>query len=332
VLEVQRNRLLDLGVDWPTSLSFAPLKNVGDVPITIDQLRNLNGGNIGVSAISASVTARKTDGDANTLAAPRIRVRNKEKAKVVIGDKLPTITTTISSGVGGFASESVNYVDVGLTLNVEPTIYLNNEIGIRISLEASTLVDTITTKTGTTAYRIGTRSAATMLQLKDGENQVLAGLIKNDDRSSASHLPGLGDLPIVGRLFGSRHDTRDKTEVVLSITPHLVRNIQRPAANVAEFSAGTEASFRRRPDSAARPPAQLPAPQGMRPPGAPAVAAPAAPAAPAQGAMVPATSVSAGGPPPSAPPSSPVSALPPTPGVQAVPLPRPDVTPVPTRQ
>jgi general secretion pathway protein D len=337
VLEVQRNRLLDLGVDWPTSLSFAPLKNVGDVPITIDQLRNLNGGNIGVSAISASVTARKTDGDANTLAAPRIRVRNKEKAKVVIGDKLPTITTTISSGVGGFASESVNYVDVGLTLNVEPTIYLNNEIGIRISLEASTLVDTITTKTGTTAYRIGTRSAATMLQLKDGENQVLAGLIKNDDRSSASHLPGLGDLPIVGRLFGSRHDTRDKTEVVLSITPHLVRNIQRPAANVAEFSAGTEASFRRRPDSAARPPAQLPAPQGARPPGAPAAAvpaaAPAAPAAPAQGAMVPATSVSAGGPPPSAPPSSnPASSLPPTPGVQAVPLPRPDVTPVPTRQ
>jgi general secretion pathway protein D len=332
VLEVQRNRLLDLGVDWPTSLSFAPLKNVGDVPITIDQLRNLNGGNIGVSAISASVTARKTDGDANTLAAPRIRVRNKEKAKVVIGDKLPTITTTISSGVGGFASESVNYVDVGLTLNVEPTIYLNNEIGIRISLEASTLVDTVTTKTGTTAYRIGTRSAATMLQLKDGENQVLAGLIKNDDRSSASHLPGLGDLPIIGRLFGSRHDTRDKTEVVLSITPHLVRNIQRPPANMAEFSAGTEASFRRRPDGAARPPAQLPAPQGARQPGAPSTAVPAAPAAPAQGAMVPATSVSAGGPPPSAPPSTPASALPPTPGVQAVPLPRPDVTPVPTRQ
>jgi general secretion pathway protein D len=341
VLEVQRNRLLDLGVDWPTSLSFAPLKNVGDVPLTIDQLRGLNASNIGVSALSAQITARKTDGDANTLAAPRIRVRNKEKAKVVIGDKLPTITTTISSGVGGFASESVNYVDVGLTLNVEPTIYLNNEIGIRISLEASTLVDTVTTKSGTTAYRIGTRSAATMLQLKDGENQVLAGLIKNDDRSSATHLPGLGDLPVVGRLFGSRQDTRDKTEVVLSITPHLVRNIQRPAANVAEFNAGTEASFRRRPDGAARAPAQLPAPAGTRAqPGAPASAAAPVPVPPAaagaaaapQGAMVPATSVSAGGPPQSAPPSRPATSLPPTPGVQAVPLPKPDVTPLPARQ
>jgi general secretion pathway protein D len=336
VLEVQRNRLLDLGVDWPTSLSFAPLTTAGAGPLTIAQLRGLNSNNIGVSGVSATIAAKKTDGDANTLAAPRIRVRNKEKAKVVIGDKLPTITTTISSGVGGFASESVNYVDVGLTLNVEPTIYLNNEIGIRISLEASTLVDTIQTKTGTTAYRIGTRSAATMLQLKDGENQVLAGLLKNDDRSSATHLPGLGDLPIVGRLFGSRQDTRDKTEVVLSITPHLVRNIQRPAANVAEFSAGTEASFRRRPDGAARAPAQLPV---RLQPGAPAPAAavpssatPApAPSAP-QGGMIPATSVSVGGPPPAAPPSVPATSLPPTPGVQAVPLPKPDVTPVPAQQ
>jgi general secretion pathway protein D len=322
VLEVQRNRLLDLGVDWPTSLSFAPLAGPGGGPLTIDQLRGLNSGNIGVSGISAVATAKKTDGDANTLANPRIRVRNREKAKVVIGDKLPTITTTISSGVGGFASESVNYVDVGLTLNVEPTIYLNNEVGIRISLEASTLVDTIQTKSGTTAYRIGTRSAATMLQLKDGENQVLAGLIKNDERSSGTKLPGLGDLPIVGRLFGSSQDTRDKTEVVLSITPHLVRNIQRPPTASSEFSAGTEASFRRRPDGAARPAAQLPAPAAARLP-----AVTGAPLPSAQGGMVPATSVSAGGPPPAAPPSVPVTALPATPGVQPVPLPAPDVTP-----
>jgi len=323
VLEVQRNRLLDLGVDLPTTLSFAPITAAGAGPLTIAQLRGLNSYNTGVSGVSATITARKTDGDANTLAAPRIRVRNKEKAKVVIGDKLPTITTTISSGVGGFASESVNYVDVGLTLNVEPTIYLNNEIGIRISLEASTLVDTIETKSGTTAYRIGTRSAATMLQLKDGENQVLAGLIKNDERSSASHLPGLGDVPLVGRLFGSRQDTRDKTEVVLSITPHLVRNIQRPAANAAEFNAGTEASFRRRPDEAPRAPVQL------APPPAP-VPAPAAPP-PAQPAMVPATSVNMGGAQP-APASNPATVQPPVQGVQAVPLLRPDVTPVPAQR
>jgi general secretion pathway protein D len=97
-----------------------------------------------------------------------------------------------------------------------------------------------------------------MLQLKDGENQVLAGLIKAEDRSSGSKVPGVGSLPILGRLFGTTRDSNDKTEVVLSITPHLVRNIQRPAATLSEFSAGTESSFRRRPDTSVRAPATLP--------------------------------------------------------------------------
>jgi general secretion pathway protein D len=354
VLEVQRNRLLDLGVDWPTSLTFAPLQTSAGSAITVEQLRHLNGSTISVAGVTGSITASKTDGDSDTLAAPRIRVRNKEKAKVVIGDKLPTITTTISSGVGGFASESVNYVDVGLKLDVEPTIYLNNEVGIRISLEVSNLVDTVTTKGGTTAYRIGTRSASTMLQLKDGENQVLAGLIKNEDRSSATKLPGVGDLPILGRLFGSQQDTRNKTEVVLSITPHLIRNLQRPPASSSEFSAGTEASFRRRPDTTARTPVQVPA-QGARalPAGAPArvqppaaaVQPPAAavqpPAAAVQppvsaplpvieeGKMVPATSVGGIGTLPAAPASSSPSELPSAPAVEITPLPQPEATPMP---
>jgi general secretion pathway protein D len=97
-----------------------------------------------------------------------------------------------------------------------------------------------------------------MLQLKDGENQVLAGLINNEDRSSGSKVPGLGDLPVLGRLFGSTSDDKQKTEIVLSITPHLVRNIQRPQAAESEFSAGTESNFRRRPDLSVRAAAQLP--------------------------------------------------------------------------
>src|SRR5207237_568657 len=92
VLEVQRNRLLDLGVHWPASLGFAPLTTQTGGAISIDQLRALNSASIGVTGVAASVTASSTDGDSNTLANPRIRVRNKEKAKVVIGDKLPTIT------------------------------------------------------------------------------------------------------------------------------------------------------------------------------------------------------------------------------------------------
>ena len=303
VLEIKRNSTIDLGIAWPGTVSFTPLATIGGNPVSIDQLRGLNRGNVGVtSALTATVNANKFDGDSNTLANPRIRVRNKEKAKVVIGDKIPNFSTTVSSGVGGFASESVNYVDVGLTLNVEPTIYLNNEIGIRIALEVSTLGEKTTSRAGTEAYRIGTRSATTFLQLKDGENQVLAGLISNEDRSSGSKVPGIGDLPIVGRLFGATQDRSDRTEIVLSITPHLVRTVQRPAAASAEFGAGTEASFRRRPDSTTRAPVQLPA------------ASPAAAAAAARGAgTAPAVPAPAPVGTPAAPVSVPPSQLPVTP-------------------
>ena len=275
ILEVKRSRLLKLGVDWPNTVGLSVLNSAGaGDKLRLRDLDSINRDTIGVSALGTTVNIKKTDGDTNLLASPRIRVRNKEKAKVVIGEKVPVITTTISPGTGGFASESVSYVDVGLTLNAEPIIYLNNEVGIRIALEVSNLIDRVTTATGTTAYQIGTRQASTFLQLKDGENQVLAGLINSEERSTGNRVPGLGDLPILGRLFGSQTDDNQKTEIVLSITPHLVRNLQRPEISAAEFSAGTEANFRRKPDVAPRQAVVLP---GARPAGA----APAQEAAPA---------------------------------------------------
>jgi general secretion pathway protein D len=285
ILEVKRSSLMDLGVVWPTSLNFAPLSTYGGAGITVRDLKNLNPDTISVTGVQLGVNANKNDNDSNLLANPRIRVRNKEKAKIVIGDKLPVITSTVSSGVGGFASDSVNYVDVGLTLNAEPTIYLNNEVAIRMQLEVSNLVNTITTKNGTTAYQLGTRQASTMLQLKDGENQVLAGLINNEERNSSNKIPGFSELPVISRLFGSQRDDNAKTEIVLSITPHLIRNVQRPEASAAEFSAGTDASFRRRPDMTPRATVALPPSPGAAPPAiAPApvpvpLSAPAAPAA-----------------------------------------------------
>ena len=271
ILEVKRTRLMELGVAWPSSVTFGPLISSGGTVLTINDLNHLNQRSIGVSSVNLTANANKTDGDSKLLANPRIRVRNKEKAKILIGDKVPVITTTISPGTGGFASESVSYVDVGLTLNAEPTIYLNNEVAIRVALEVSNLVSQVETKSGTKAYQIGTRQATTMLQLKDGENQVLAGLINNEDRSNGSKVPLFGDVPILGRLFGSTTDDKQKTEIVLSITPHLIRNVQRPEAAAAEFSAGTEGNFRRRPDPAVRTPVALPL-------GAPA--APVRPSAP----------------------------------------------------
>lgn len=243
VVEINRKRLLELGIRWPGQLSLSPL-GPNEEGLTLADLwsasRDRSGRTIGATVGSTSINARKVDSDGEVLANPRIRVRNREKAKILIGDRVPNITSTSSSV--GFVAESINYVDVGLKLDVEPIVYVDDEVAITISLEVSNIVDQLTTQAGSVAYRIGTRSAQTVLRLKDGETQVLAGLLSNEERSSANKVPGLGELPVAGRLFGSQLDDDNRTEIVLSITPRILRNIQRPGAHTLEFHSGTDAS------------------------------------------------------------------------------------------
>ncbi len=274
VLEIAHTRLQQLGIQWPGSLSLAPMALAGasgagstgtgtgttgtgtttgttgttSGSLSLYDLLHQNRNSLRATIGSTAVNANVQDTDSNLLANPRIRARNHEKAKILIGERVPNITTT--STATGFASESINYVDVGLTLNVEPTVYLDNDVAIKISLEVSNVISQIKTQTGSTAYEIGTRTASTVLRLKDGETQVLAGLINDQDRRSGNKIPGLGEMPILGHLFGSRSTDRQKSEIVLAITPHLIRNIQRPDVMQAEFRAGTENSLRNRPESA----------------------------------------------------------------------------------
>lgn len=244
VVEMKRSRLLELGINWPNQLSLSPVQ-IDGVPLVLKDLGNLNRSNLRATIGGVTANARKEDADVSILANPRIRVRNKEKAKVLIGDRVPVITTT--SNVTGFVSESINYVDVGLKLEVEPNIYLDEEVAIKVNLEVSSLVREIISKSGSLAYQIGTRGASTVLRLKDGETQILAGLISDEDRSSANKVPGLGEMPVAGRLFGSQKDDSLRSEILLSITPRVVRSIRRPDLQSAEFESGTESNIGARP-------------------------------------------------------------------------------------
>ncbi len=269
ILEVKRSRLLDLGIRWPDQLALTPLPGTAGGMLTLSDILNATSRTLGAQISPVVISAGKSENDTNLLANPRIRTRNREIAKILIGDRVPNITTTATAT--GFVAESVQYVDVGLKLDVQPTIYLDNQVVIRINLEVSSIVDQIRTKAGTVAYQIGTRNASTVLRLKDGENQVLAGLISDAERSSANKVPGLGDIPVIGRLFGSRSDEGQKTELMLSITPRLVRNMARPALARTEFDSGTESSLRARgPDLSAFtevvPPSQAPAVAEGNPP------------------------------------------------------------------
>lgn len=254
VLEVTRTKLMELGVQWPNQASFSPLSASGGTSTTLADLRRLNDSRIQATVGSLVANLKKTDSDVNLLANPRIRVRNKSKAKILIGDKVPIITTT--STATGFVSESVQYVDVGLKLEVEPRVAADEDVTIRIGLEVSSLTKEVKSAGGTLAYQIGTRNADTLLKLRSGETQILAGLLNDEERSSGNRVPFVGDIPMLGRLFGSQKDERSKTEIILSITPRIVQMAPRPSLDAAQFWSGSEGTLRTRPlvlASAARP-------------------------------------------------------------------------------
>jgi general secretion pathway protein D len=248
VREVSANALYELGIRYPDSLSVS-LVGASGTPgsLTLNEWRNRNSDVVRLRFNDPllAIHFRNQLDRASLLANPRIRVKNKDKARVHIGDKVPVITTT--STATGFAAESVSYLDVGLKLDVEPVVFLEDEVGMKIGLEVSNIAREIKSSTGTLTYQIGTRNAATTLRLRDGETQILAGLISDEDRRSASQIPGLGDLPVLGRLFGSHLDTRNKTEIVLLITPHVIRNLVRPELRFEEFPSGTESAVGARP-------------------------------------------------------------------------------------
>jgi general secretion pathway protein D len=245
VLEIARSRLLDLGLAYPGSVTATPSPVSGAAGLVLSDLRNQNQNTIGLSSISVTLNALQTIGNTNTLASPRIRTRNKEKAKILIGSRVPVITNSVTpTATSAVVTGSVQYLDVGLTLEVQPTIYMDGDVAIKMGLEVSSIINQITTASGTVAYTIGTRNANTVLRLKDGETQILAGLIQDSDTRSSSGIPGFSEIPVIGRLFGSKNSDREKNEIVLSVTPHIVRTQARAPADSTEFWYGTETRAR----------------------------------------------------------------------------------------
>lgn len=238
VLEVASSVVQNIGLRYPDQIvgrlpgsgglgndDLVPLRSSGLRAYTTNPLLILN--------------LQQTDGGANLLANPRIRVRNREKAKIHIGEKVPVITTTSTANVG--VSSSVSYLETGLKLDVEPNVYLQDEVAIKVELEVSNILSQLNVS-GTVAYRLGTRNASTVLRLRDGETQMLAGLINNEDRQTMAKLPGVAELPVLGQLFRNNDQNTAKTEIVLLITPRVLRNVRQPDTVQTQFPSGTEAT------------------------------------------------------------------------------------------
>jgi general secretion pathway protein D len=280
VMEVNVNRLQQIGIQWPSSLSTS-IKGAAGVAgqlglneVNFPLSKDMFTLNVNDPLFSAKLLAQ--NGDSNVLANPRVRVRNRHAAKIMIGDKVPVITVTNTANVG--TAESVSYLDVGLKLDIEPTISLDDDVSMKVSLEVSSIVDTITRATGTQTYRLGTRNTSTMLRVRDGETNILAGLIQKEDRRANTGIPVLNELPLLSKLFGTAQDSNTKTEIILLITPHIIRNLDVPGVGLQEFTSGTENAIgaapiqlgslppRGTPNNASQ---QIPAPAQILPPGHP---------------------------------------------------------------
>ena len=244
VMQVDRNRMMSLGIDWTKSFTWS-LRD----KMTLQDFKNRTIADVNVSGFAVTANASKTDGDVNDLATPRIRVRNKEKAKILVGTRNPVVSSAATPAPSGGGSTvyntSVTYIETGIKVEVEPHIHPDGEVAIKLNLEVSSAGAQIDTGTsGTVAFPINTNNVTTLLQLKDGETQILGGLLQQQSDQSQTKIPGVGDLPLFGRLFGSTKDTWNKTELLLAITPHIVRNVSVGEADLVELWSGTEAHLR----------------------------------------------------------------------------------------
>ena len=229
-----------------TGVTSTPVAGTG-VPITtgagtisnLVQAFTMKGYGGFVTVPNATFNFGKTLANGEVLSNPKIRVKNKEKAKFNVGTRVP-ITTTTMNGVQ--SQVNVQYVDVGVKVNAEPTIQLNNEISIKLNLEVSSILtkDKVGSDGLTTVVTIGTRNLETVLSLKDNETSIIGGLIQRSDSNGKNKMYLLSDIPLIGPLFTNTNSSKDKTELVLAITPRLVRGVPVPLPDLASFASGKE--------------------------------------------------------------------------------------------
>jgi general secretion pathway protein D len=254
LLQINTTKLRDLGVRWPDSISTAITTGTSGEgtsatsnPLRVSDLEFLNQSNWTISAggglPSWVVNFVKSNTDAQLLAKPQLRISEGEKASLTIGDRVPIPVTSFNTantvGSNIVPVTSFQYQDVGIKIAIEPRVHHNREVTLKVSIEVSQQSGEVRTSTGSQPI-IGTRAFESKIRLKDGETNFLAGLIRTDDKNSESGVPGLSEIPILGRLFSSNNNDNQRTDVILTLTPHIIRAADITEEDLAPIWVGTE--------------------------------------------------------------------------------------------
>lgn len=248
ILDITRSNNFLLGPNFPQSATFsafgakaataATAATAGPGAALISQMGFDGLKSFGMSS-QARIDFMQQFSTGDILANPRIRVNNREKAKIHVGTKEPFFTANVQAGISAVVTSTPTFIDLGVKLDVEPRIGINDDVTLKVTLEVSSLLDTITSPQGATAPRVGTRNAETLLTIKDGETQVIAGLLDNREIQKFGGIAGLFNIPGLDRLTSNQDIRRSRNEVMLLITPRIVRNLPRPTNQENEHHFGT---------------------------------------------------------------------------------------------
>jgi general secretion pathway protein D len=246
---------------------------------------------VNITNPSLILNLAKNDGNTKGLANPTIRILDRQKARLLIGERRPfqissitstpagtttTGTTTTTSTAATTTETRVEYRDLGLKLTLTPTVHLNGEVTVELNFEISSVGAPIAGVSGGQLLPpVNTRNLDTFIKVKNGETRLLGGLYQEIESVTNSKIPFLSDVPLLGRLFVSGDQTRTRTDVLISLTPRIVKAMERPDPEIESFSSGTADSFG--PAAPAVPTPVItprPAAPGVQPPATPGSAGP----------------------------------------------------------
>jgi general secretion pathway protein D len=268
VLEVNRDRAKNLGITLPQTFSITPqianstttsstsTTTTGTTSTTtsptLNTLAHLTGENFAVSLGTATVNALMTDIDTRILQNPRIRATDGQKASLKIGQRIPVATGSYSSGastaiVSSLVNTQFTYLDVGVNIDMTPTVHQDREITLKLLLEISSHQGDQTIS-GVVEPIIAQRKVEQTIQLKEGEPSILAGLLTRSESDSLSGTPGLSSIPILKNIFTGKSTDRSQDEVVFLLIPHLVREPLITRMNTRAIDTGTGQSIELRHD------------------------------------------------------------------------------------
>ncbi len=248
LLQINTGRLRELGVSLSQYSIGQSLDRGTGNPLRVSDLEFINQADWILTIPNFLYNFIKTNSNAQLLAKPQLRITDGEKAQLKIGDKVPIPLTTFNTQNVGANSgivpiTSFQYQDVGITLELEPRVHHNQEITLKVKIEVSNISRFIEASAGQSQPVIGTRQFDSVIRLQDGETNFLAGLIRTDERSGESGVPGLSEIPLLGRLFENKRAENERTDVILTLTPHIIRNAQITEEDLQPIWVGTEANI-----------------------------------------------------------------------------------------